>query len=1407
MVKRSTNLTASHRARDGASQRMRALPALDPEYFSVDERTTEDRLRFVRALGERLEYFTASTEGGAPVVLGSWGAFAHHPTLSEADIAAFITEPDRFVDEEAKWLGRPHFVLLLIFLQLLRHAQGDMAKLTARHLDFYFREVLRFDRKGPEPDRVMVAFRLSPRIVEVRLPAGTALDAGRDTAGVARIYRTEREVTVSQARVEQLRSVFVDRRVTRIPDALRRRSTDGFDEALRIALGRPASGDPVPPYDERRPVNLDFFTKVVGPTIAFCRERLYLPPEALKRMMRLVRHRQVASRNESPVAQAEWREVNQLLERVGREVRGDPSFRLTGPAFDPTAFSENLETALGPWWAPPWAEVRVADIFTYEAELLRLERHLSMPAHRLGELAELAAELESGVSGFIHVSRGEHILAEAHRESILSDRRDHLSQTIARGDRSRAGFARIATHLLDEVADEEQFHWEELRARFSKILERAQLDVLDSFLSSLDNPSAPHRFDWEDILGVFELAQRIVERFVEPVAQRVEWRNLYAYEDARAALDAPSVPTRWKTFGRRPLTKEAGPAASSMGWGLASPLLQVTSGRRRLTLTLGFGKGFEVLEAGHGTHRAQQQNAHRSPSLFEAWLKDALIVELSQPDGWLAVDPARVTFHVGTYHALLGREPPEGLSDPHALRITVVVEPDDGPISANPSLPEAALRLLLRPKVEDSSGAEMTPYMAFRALELSDVHLHVAVGPEEASEAHSVAGLSDIRLQAGDRALDPEKPFLPFGPEPVAGMRFHLAHAELLRARPDRVVLGLEWTDLPTDPDTGDPLTLDAHYANYPRSEAANRFTSEGFEARLELVDGSRALPLAQRVALFSDSQTKTEPKRALVLDVLGALSETYVYPRSSGTIDAQDLRSSPRYLTMELLQDFGHTVFPRLAARKSRALAAALSRGPLSEEALANYQVEPPYTPTLKRLSVGYSTSVEVQRRPEPSEGNERWRWDAGPTNGKDTLFHAHPFGWALLDPSNPTLFPRYEEAGELFIGLASLDPPRRLSLGFQVAEGTSDPESPISPLTWAYLDGDLWRDLCAEGRLRLDSTGGLVNSGIVELDLPPVSPSRRMPSNLYWLRIAGPDGRSVSDMVDILAQASFAIFEDRENAETHYERPLGEGSITRLLERDARIRKIEQPFTSFGGRPAERPQVFYTRVSERLRHKQRALSPWDFERLVLEAFPQIYKAKCIPATLGPRPGSVTVIVIPDIREARPSDELAPRVSAATLRRIAEYLRSRAPTGASIEVRNPDYVPVRIRLGARFRDSVDVGFALRQLNRDLVRFLSPWAFDTKAEPSLGGKVFESGVLDIADRLDYVDFVTNIQLFRIMNGVSELGRDGFVETSRPDQILVSAPDHDIDLISDRGYEQASFTGIDYMKIELDFIVA
>jgi hypothetical protein len=236
---------------------------------------------------------------------------------------------------------------------------------------------------------------------------------------------------------------------------------------------------------------------------------------------------------------------------------------------------------------------------------------------------------------------------------------------------------------------------------------------------------------------------------------------------------------------------------------------------------------------------------------------------------------------------------------------------------------------------------------------------------------------------------------------------------------------------------------------------------------------------------------------------------------------------------------------------------------------------------------------------------------------------------------------------------------------------------------------------------------------------------------------------------------------------------------------------------------------------VSERLRHKQRALTVWDYERLVLEGFPELYKVKCIPANAAQRPddpGAIDIVVIPRIRAQSVTNPFEPEAPATLLVVIERYLADRCPPGAVIRVRNAHFVQVQVRVGVRFRGTGDEGFYRARLNDELNRFLSPWAYDDGADIMIGGKIFANSIVSFIDGRDYIDYVTNIKLFRIEDGKSEEqfaapSEAYFVSTDRSDGVLVSARQHAIDVIPETGYIAASFTGINYMKIELDFVVA
>ena len=1482
---------------DGTSQQARTLAALDPASIGIDERSDADLLAVVQQLAQHLIFHAADDRSDAAPT-ARWQAFASPPSslpLSTADMAAYIDHPERFSGEAASWLGRPHFALLLTAIALLRHVRDQHNGIVRRHLDHHYQTLLGMAPLAARPDRVAVLFRQSRGESELLLPAGTRLKAGKDSGGVDRIYRTSNDLLIQRASISDLRTVFVDRRITTLESLRRETPAPGsqkalFDQALRLALGDPNPGDPVPEWSDpsgppgNRPIAVDAdFLAGWNERLGRRGKTLHLQHEKLRELMRLQRRRNDSGaeaewsainrllgfdtppqaprdfmtnleakvgrldleraglpvvktvddlyqhRDEREVREfinarlqklgdgtpdnafntfcelmaikrridGDWRAIHRLLEQAGREARRqdprrhDPAWRLT--IQDPTDFAALLEAALsfgGENW--PRREQGVADLIAYDQELRRLEEHFSMSVERLELLvsaAETVVASPGQILGKTQWQRLLTVLSEAHSERFHGRRRRELKVKLeAIPGAGVDGLDQRVFRVLDDLSlapAGTSWSWSTARAEFSFHLDREPLATLDGFRQQVDKPGVtPSLYTWDDVLAVLEFAQRKIANVPDPVARHEEWRHLHACADPRAQrLEAG----RWASFGRRPAAKPSQPPEPNLGFALRSPLLELSEGKRTLTLTLGFAAaGFDRDSFLRGLQVAGQGAA---PTLTDS-LNSNLLVRVSSAKGWVPLDitTAALSDDTSDYWTLAGVSRPRVTPPPTRPALQLVLKAD---VSADPfQAPEgeaaAVLQMLLKPRWEDDSK-EWISSGSFEPLGLEAIHLQV-----------EVVGLRDLVLQQDERRLDARQPFEPFGFQPTLGARFYISHPELIRNPLASLTFHLEWTGL--------GKTLRDQYRPYNLINAAS-----DFKIQIELLDRQRALPLAAgdggaglSQSLFEDSGNNESCQQA-------SRSFTIHLPSSSDDINrpaltpGDDIRRDERVWCWTLdPKDFGHGLYPALAAAKAQQLAIALSSANKPSPGDTTYQVDPPYTPTLKKLTVDYSAQREYPTAGELPDGAE--------------LLHVHPFGVSRILPTPPgergslskapTLFPRYASAGELHIGLADTDLPQRLSLLVQLAEGTSNPELAPGALHWQILDGDGWIDLV----VRQDATAGFLQSGIVVLDLPAVAPGRWLPAGLTWLRVTiERDAASVCDCVDLHAQAVMATFLDQGNAADHYATPLAPGSLKALVRPDARVAAIEQPYSSIGGRPVEPAADLDRRVSEALRHRQRALAAWDYERLALQEFgSRIHKVKAIS---GSGEGLVDVIAIPNLRGALPADPLAPKAPADLLEELRAFLQARAPADARVRVRNPTFIPVRIRLGVRFRDGQEVRFSQQKLITDLRRFLCPWAFDEGAEISIGGTIYATSIVDFADRLDYVDYVAKIQLVPLdANGVavpsSESGDLGASVSAREsDGVLVSASDHQIDLISELGYDARALTGIGYMQIAFDFIVA
>ncbi|WP_157634776.1 hypothetical protein [Spirosoma panaciterrae] len=444
------------------------------------------------------------------------------------------------------------------------------------------------------------------------------------------------------------------------------------------------------------------------------------------------------------------------------------------------------------------------------------------------------------------------------------------------------------------------------------------------------------------------------------------------------------------------------------------------------------------------------------------------------------------------------------------------------------------------------------------------------------------------------------------------------------------------------------------------------------------------------------------------------------------------------------------------------------------------------PYTPVIKEISVDYRAVASVC---------------------DIDLVHLYPFERTYKNESlhsnkdgkcvclSPTLLPTFTDEGTLYIGLSDLRPNGTLNLLFQLAENTADSELDKVEVHWSYLLHNEWKTLNPLTNILADGTDGLTRSGIIKIavpyDIPPVisdefpdPKATILPPNRYWLRASVRcNARAIANTIGIHTQAVRATFVPTPANDTNrLSEALPAESISKLLEADSSISTIQQPYASFGGKPAEQTNNLYRRIGEQLRHKGRAISLFDYERLALEAFPTLFRAKCITHTLGLpaslqiecstsnaqtptknasdktcqtgpfcqdleiAPGFVLVAVIPHVGQLQTNERYEPRVPVGVLNEIESLLKQKASPFVRLKAMNPRYEKVDVEISVRFCDGLDRTFYEKKLNEDIRLFFSPWVTGDTTRLAFGLSVRYSDLVQFVEKLSYVDYITNLSL-------------------------------------------------------------
>ncbi|EDP95969.1 baseplate J/gp47 family protein [Kordia algicida OT-1] len=826
--------------------------------------------------------------------------------------------------------------------------------------------------------------------------------------------------------------------------------------------------------------------------------------------------------------------------------------------------------------------------------------------------------------------------------------------------------------------------------------------------------------------------------------------NWYASSIANSAdgegAEAENGATSWLPFGntQRNLAKK--------GFSLTAPSLLLTEGRRIITI-----------------------HAEFALLTSEEDLLSILTIEHTGEKGWVSLPTSAVKV-ASTAEKTLTIKLQLSEEDEKITNYDAAIH--EGKYNTTHPI----LRVLFTP--EDKSVETYNLYLKIATAELA--YVNITTTGEYKNNLTVKNDLGKVKT---------ENPFYPFGPQAKKQAKLKISSDEWIGKNIKEVQVSLNWKDYPEN--------FKEHYQHYIKQylniKPPNTFKSlyEGSGTKTALVSNANGSNRFRVTAsyieeikniggLTDDDADSYEVDEAQAEELGVDHSAAGLDGEEAETLSEEDLQAlksqqmfsgvsaatfknflppnvtyipketDDHFIQLALENDFLHSAFAKLYTYHA-----------LNELALPNNA----YTPFAENLSVKVTT-IETIRNSIQHVG----------------LYHELPFGIQEVSASNLTLMPAPQNGGQLYIGFENAIADQNIQFLCQIEEGSENPDA-IDPndkavVTWQYLHNNTWINLKPTYLLK-DQTDNFLKAGLVAFTVPKQFGNNTIFAEEYlWIRATiSKTYDTVSKFTNIHAQAVEVSFLNNDNTLEHLEKGMPAETISKLEERLATVKKVTQPYASFDGLPKESDLDFYRRVSERLRHKNRAITLWDYEHLVLQEFNYLHKIKCLnhsTSTSFKAPGEVLLVAIPNIIDQNVYDIYKPRLSQSKLNAIENYINELNTLHVEATVVSPVYEPVAISLHAKFYEGLDANYYEKQLRNDLTQYLSPWAFDKQQPIPFGNALYASEVIFYIENLDYVDYIKD---FKMLHDGAE--KDEIIPTDQKSILTSVIPDaHTVNAITE-----------------------
>lgn len=838
-----------------------------------------------------------------------------------------------------------------------------------------------------------------------------------------------------------------------------------------------------------------------------------------------------------------------------------------------------------------------------------------------------------------------------------------------------------------------------------------------------------------------------------------------------------SAPEGWPVFGSSYFDQidvtDISKSLTTVGFIIGSPVLYLSEGLRKVSVTFNLaGQSSDVI-LWELLDQIATNEAITLNQAFFATFSQGFNIWATGKKGWEAIPLYEASYNINQ----------------NSLTLEFQVDPSFPAIEKNQQKDSNLQWPSLKVTLNEYAPVYLFSFLNNVLLESIDIDVEVS-------------GMKQLSIYNNVGKVASGKTFKTFGTSPEVGSYLMIGSAELFKKNLTDLSIFLGWKNVPAECGGFGP-----YYDGYPVT-----VTNDCFKVKFSILTNNAWLPsdgeqpyeynlFDTSSCLTSEGYSSEQVLKNTVID-LPEIAQL----ESSPDYNLQDplkfsVETQSGFIKLELIAPlfaFGHKLYQNTYTEVATYNAREKANLPFPNK---------PFVPSTSSLSLNYKASDTLIFDPKLSQTfkgqNNGEYFQIGSFGNKKVVHDQHITSRSILYP--------YEASGYVYMGLNGVAPPTTLTLLFDFTNSKPLAPSNGESIRWEYLSDNEWIQLQGQ-QVISDGTSNFHKTGIVELSLPHNLPNDplNLAADLYWLRVSTNQKSNVFPLLQgVYPNATEVVCTSTNPMDIG--RVIPAGKIKKAAGKLPDIKKITQPSASFGGLPPEDENGYYTRVSERLRHKDRALTAWDYESMLLSEFPQIRVAKCtnLNKDFQINNGQVKVVVL----KAGITAHDISYFNSNELSRMTDFLYQSANPFTTIEVINPQPEYLLANVDVKFQEGDNGGYYLHQLNEALSTYFCPWLKESGQLYGIGGSIDSTMVLSFIENLSYVEYARNLVIEQIIPDVHgqfqlKYGKPGVeIKTTTPWSIFTSVTKHRINTITDGMNENApGKAGIGHLEIGLDFII-